>query len=64
MASFLPFVLITSQNKSYVAVRLKDQDLRDSRQEAAKAFIQNCLYGPGTNRTTGNFLTDCFFFLF
>ncbi|XP_060164055.1 U3 small nucleolar RNA-associated protein NOL7 isoform X2 [Globicephala melas] len=43
-----------SQNKSYLAVRLKDQDLRDSRQEAAKAFIQNCLYGPGTNRTTVN----------
>ncbi|XP_004693335.1 PREDICTED: nucleolar protein 7 [Condylura cristata] len=42
------------QNKSYVAVRLKDQDLRDSRKEAAKAFIQNCLYGPGTNRTTVN----------
>ncbi|XP_001915275.1 U3 small nucleolar RNA-associated protein NOL7 [Equus asinus] len=41
-------------NKSYLAVRLKDQDLRDSRQEAAKAFIQNCLYGPGTNRTTVN----------
>ncbi|XP_058411226.1 nucleolar protein 7 [Diceros bicornis minor] len=42
------------QNRSYVAVRLKDQDLGDSRQEAAKAFIQNCLYGPGTNRTTVN----------
>ncbi|XP_004432243.2 PREDICTED: nucleolar protein 7 [Ceratotherium simum simum] len=42
------------QNRSYLAVRLKDQDLRDSRQEAAKAFIQNCLYGPGTNRTTVN----------
>ena len=54
MASFSPFVLIASQNKSYMAVRLKDQDLRDSRQEAAKAFIQNCLYGPGTNRTTVN----------
>ena len=60
MASFSPFVLIASQNKSYMAVRLKDQDLRDSRQEAARAFIQNCLYGPGTNRTTGNFLTDSF----
>ncbi|XP_003416509.1 nucleolar protein 7 [Loxodonta africana] len=43
-----------SQNKSYVALRLKDQDLRDSRQQAAKAFIQNSLYGPGTNRTTVN----------
>ncbi|XP_037374789.1 nucleolar protein 7 [Talpa occidentalis] len=42
------------QNKSYLAVRLKDQDLRDSRKEAAKAFIQNSLYGPGTNRTTVN----------
>uniref|UniRef100_A0A452UUL4 Nucleolar protein 7 n=1 Tax=Ursus maritimus TaxID=29073 RepID=A0A452UUL4_URSMA len=42
------------QNKSYLALRLKDQDLRDSRQEAAKAFIQNSLYGPGTNRTTVN----------
>ncbi|XP_049621239.1 nucleolar protein 7 [Suncus etruscus] len=41
-------------NKSYVAVRLKDQDLRDSRQQAAQAFIQNSLYGPGTNRTTVN----------
>ncbi|XP_059544650.1 nucleolar protein 7 isoform X2 [Myotis daubentonii] len=41
------------QNKSYVARRLKDQDLRDSRQQAAIAFIQNSLYGPGTNRTTG-----------
>ncbi|XP_060045335.1 nucleolar protein 7 [Erinaceus europaeus] len=42
------------QNKSYVALRLKDEDLRDSRKEAAKAFIQNSLYGPGTNRTTVN----------
>ncbi|ELK25660.1 NAD-dependent deacetylase sirtuin-5 [Myotis davidii] len=42
------------QNKSYVARRLKDQDLRDSRQQAAIAFIQNSLYGPGTNRTTVN----------
>uniref|UniRef100_A0A8C0AA55 Nucleolar protein 7 n=1 Tax=Bos mutus grunniens TaxID=30521 RepID=A0A8C0AA55_BOSMU len=47
-------VQTVGQNKSYMAVRLKDQDLRDSRQEAAKAFIQNCLYGPGTNRTTVN----------
>ncbi|XP_058933879.1 U3 small nucleolar RNA-associated protein NOL7 [Kogia breviceps] len=47
-------VQTVGQNKSYLAVRLKDQDLRDSRQEAAKAFIQNCLYGPGTNRTTVN----------
>ncbi|XP_062953049.1 nucleolar protein 7 [Cynocephalus volans] len=43
-----------SQNKSYLALRLKDQDLRDSRQQAAKAFIHNSLYGPGTNRTTVN----------
>ncbi|KAM9234384.1 U3 small nucleolar RNA-associated protein NOL7 isoform 3-T3 [Dugong dugon] len=43
-----------SQNKSYVALRLKDQDLRDARQQAAKAFIQNSLYGPGTNRMTVN----------
>ncbi|XP_047413386.1 nucleolar protein 7 [Sciurus carolinensis] len=43
-----------SQNKSYIALRLKDQDLRDSRQQAAKAFIHNSLYGPGTNRTTVN----------
>ncbi|KAM6184735.1 U3 small nucleolar RNA-associated protein NOL7 [Rhynchocyon petersi] len=42
------------KNKSYVALRLKDQDLKDSRQEAAKAFIQNSLYGPGTNRMTVN----------
>ncbi|XP_036893870.1 nucleolar protein 7 [Sturnira hondurensis] len=42
------------QNKSYLALRLKDQDLRDSRQQAAKAFIQTSLYGPGTNRTTVN----------
>ncbi|XP_076999838.1 U3 small nucleolar RNA-associated protein NOL7 [Tamandua tetradactyla] len=43
-----------SQNQTYLAVRLKDQDLRDSRQQAAKAFIHNSLYGPGTNRTTVN----------
>ncbi|XP_012885920.1 PREDICTED: nucleolar protein 7 [Dipodomys ordii] len=43
-----------SQTKSYVALRLKDQDLKDSRQQAAQAFIQNSLYGPGTNRTTVN----------
>ncbi|XP_006891697.1 PREDICTED: nucleolar protein 7 [Elephantulus edwardii] len=42
------------KNKRYVALRLKDQDLKDSRQAAAKAFIQNSLYGPGTNRTTVN----------
>ncbi|XP_075388579.1 U3 small nucleolar RNA-associated protein NOL7 [Tenrec ecaudatus] len=42
------------QSKSYVARRLKDQDLRDSRQQAAKAFIQNSLYGPGSQRTTVN----------
>ncbi|XP_020955856.1 nucleolar protein 7 [Sus scrofa] len=47
-------VQTVGQNKSYLALRLKDQDLRDSRQQAAKAFIQNCLYGPGTNRTTVN----------
>ncbi|KAK2492604.1 hypothetical protein MC885_018660 [Smutsia gigantea] len=41
------------QNKSYLALRLKDQDLRDARQQAAKAFVQNSLYGPGTSRTTG-----------
>uniref|UniRef100_H0VJU7 Nucleolar protein 7 n=1 Tax=Cavia porcellus TaxID=10141 RepID=H0VJU7_CAVPO len=40
--------------RSYVAVRLKDQDLRDARQQAAKAFIRDSLYGPGTNRTTVN----------
>ncbi|VTJ91402.1 Hypothetical predicted protein, partial [Marmota monax] len=44
----------SSSQKSYLALRLKDQDLRDSRQQAAKAFIHNCLYGPGTNRTTVN----------
>ncbi|EHB10707.1 Nucleolar protein 7, partial [Heterocephalus glaber] len=42
--------------KSYVALRLKDQDLRDSRQQAAKAFIHDSLYGPGTKRTTDSFL--------
>ena len=42
------------RNKSYLAIRLKDQDLRDSRQEAGKTFIQNCSYDPGTNRTTIN----------
>ncbi|XP_054981986.1 nucleolar protein 7 [Sorex araneus] len=47
-------VQAVGHNKSYVAVRLKDQDLRDSRQQAAQAFIQNSLYGPGTNRTTVN----------
>ncbi|KAM5299484.1 U3 small nucleolar RNA-associated protein NOL7 [Ctenodactylus gundi] len=40
--------------KNYVALRLKDQDLRDSRQQAAKAFIHDSLYGPGTKRTTVN----------
>ncbi|XP_005066405.1 nucleolar protein 7 [Mesocricetus auratus] len=43
-----------SQNKSYLAVRLKDQELRDSRQEAAKHFIHNCLYGSESKRTTVN----------
>lgn len=42
------------QTKSYLAVRLKDEDLRDSRQEAAKHFIHNCLYGTGSKRTTVN----------
>ncbi|XP_025773015.1 nucleolar protein 7 [Puma concolor] len=42
------------QDKSYLALRLKGQDLRDSRQQAAEAFVQNSLYGPGTNRTTVN----------
>lgn len=51
-----PFVLITSQIESYMAVRLKDEDLRDSRQEAAKHFIHSCLYGSDSKRTTGNFL--------
>jgi hypothetical protein len=60
---FGPFVLITSRDKSYLALRLKDQDLRDARQQAAKAFIHNSLYGPGTNRTTGNFIMDYFSFL-
>lgn len=53
---FWPFILITSQTKSYLAVRLKDEDLRDSRQEAAKHFIHTCLYGSGSRRTTGNSL--------
>ncbi|XP_021116297.1 nucleolar protein 7 isoform X2 [Heterocephalus glaber] len=43
-----------TDQKSYVALRLKDQDLRDSRQQAAKAFIHDSLYGPGTKRTTVN----------
>ncbi|KAK2104181.1 Nucleolar protein 7 [Saguinus oedipus] len=43
-----------SQNKSYLAVMLKDQDPTDARQQAAQAFIHNSLYGPGTNRTTVN----------
>eukprot|EP00073_Rattus_norvegicus_P031502 XP_006253911.2 PREDICTED: nucleolar protein 7 isoform X1 [Rattus norvegicus] len=42
------------QTKSYLAVRLKDEDLRDSRQEAAKHFIHSCLYGSGSRRTTVN----------
>ncbi|XP_051026534.1 nucleolar protein 7 [Acomys russatus] len=42
------------QTKSYLAVRLKDQELRDSRQEAAKHFIHNCLYGSESKRTTAN----------
>ncbi|KAM4817588.1 U3 small nucleolar RNA-associated protein NOL7 [Urocitellus parryii] len=44
----------SASQKSYLALRLKDQDLRDSKQQAAKAFIHNSLYGPGTNRTTVN----------
>ncbi|XP_068948533.1 U3 small nucleolar RNA-associated protein NOL7 [Petaurus breviceps papuanus] len=40
--------------KRYVACRLKDQDLIDLRQQAAKGFIQKYLYGRGSNRTTVN----------
>lgn len=42
------------QIESYMAVRLKDEDLRDSRQEAAKHFIHSCLYGSDSKRTTVN----------
>uniref|UniRef100_A0A8C8R4Q8 Nucleolar protein 7 n=1 Tax=Pelusios castaneus TaxID=367368 RepID=A0A8C8R4Q8_9SAUR len=38
----------------YMAVRLKDQDLTSQHQELAKDFVQNHLYGPGTNRITAN----------
>lgn len=54
LISFNLLSLITSQNKSYVALRLKDQELRDLRQQAARAFIHESLYGPGTNRTSVN----------
>lgn len=37
-----------------MAVRLKDEDLRDSRQAAAKHFIHSCLYGADSKRTTVN----------
>ncbi|XP_074063764.1 U3 small nucleolar RNA-associated protein NOL7 [Macrotis lagotis] len=40
--------------KRYMACRLKDQDLIDLRQQAAKGFIQKHLYGRGSNRTTVN----------
>nr|XP_025039767.1 nucleolar protein 7 [Pelodiscus sinensis] len=39
---------------SYMAMRLKDQDLTSQHQQIAKEFIQRHLYGPGTNRTTAN----------
>ncbi|XP_034365658.1 U3 small nucleolar RNA-associated protein NOL7 isoform X2 [Arvicanthis niloticus] len=42
------------QTKSYVAVRLKDEELRDSRQAAARHFIHSCLYGSESKRTTVN----------
>ncbi|XP_074128157.1 U3 small nucleolar RNA-associated protein NOL7 [Sminthopsis crassicaudata] len=44
----------TRVKKRYVACRLKDQDLIDLRQQAAKGFIQKYLYGRGSNRTTVN----------
>ncbi|XP_036609566.1 nucleolar protein 7 [Trichosurus vulpecula] len=44
----------TRVKKRYVACRLKDQDLLDLRQQAAKGFIQKYLYGRGSNRTTVN----------
>ncbi|XP_044514076.1 nucleolar protein 7 [Gracilinanus agilis] len=40
--------------KRYMACRLKDQDLIDLRQQAAKGFLQKYLYGRGSNRTTVN----------
>ncbi|XP_074843717.1 U3 small nucleolar RNA-associated protein NOL7 [Carettochelys insculpta] len=39
---------------SYMAVRLKDQDITSQHQQMAKDFVQKHLYGPGTNRTTAN----------
>uniref|UniRef100_H3AD96 Nucleolar protein 7 n=1 Tax=Latimeria chalumnae TaxID=7897 RepID=H3AD96_LATCH len=40
--------------ESYMAVRLKDQGQINLQQERAQDFIQDCLYGPGSNRTTAN----------
>ncbi|XP_038247322.1 nucleolar protein 7 isoform X2 [Dermochelys coriacea] len=39
---------------SYMAVRLKDQDLTNQHEKMAKDFVRSHLYGPGTNRTTAN----------
>nr|XP_056709991.1 nucleolar protein 7 [Euleptes europaea] len=40
--------------QSYMAVRLKDQELANQQQQAAKDFIQRQLYGGFSNRTTAN----------
>ncbi|KAG6922259.1 nucleolar protein 7, partial [Chelydra serpentina] len=45
---------VVSLKGSYMAVRLKDQDLTNQHQKMAKDFVQCHLYGPGTNRTTAN----------
>ncbi|XP_030077820.1 nucleolar protein 7-like [Microcaecilia unicolor] len=40
--------------ESYRAVQLKAWDQISLQEQAAKDFIQSCLYGPGSNRTTVN----------
>ncbi|XP_077209181.1 U3 small nucleolar RNA-associated protein NOL7 [Paroedura picta] len=40
--------------QSYSAVRLKDQELANRQQQAAKDFVQKQLYGGHSNRTTAN----------
>ncbi|KAF7245163.1 Nucleolar protein 7 [Varanus komodoensis] len=47
-------ILATKLQESYMAMRLKDQDLTNRQQQEAKAFIQRHLYGAGCNRTTAN----------
>ncbi|KPP66617.1 nucleolar protein 7-like [Scleropages formosus] len=40
--------------KGGLVMRVCDQPMVDSQQQKARDFIQSCLYGKGTNRTTTN----------